>query len=347
MVTQVNPQTLLRAVLKSVSRSFYLTLAVLPADVRVQVGLAYLLARAADTIADTDLIERPRRLQYLTHFREWISAPSVNRHAVREIQAALVPRQSESGERTLLESLEDCGRILEACSPEDRERIRRVLGILTEGMLRDLAVFPGNSAADLVALKTLADLDQYTYDVAGCVGDFWTRIMCTHRRALRDWDVEAMAPVGVRFGKGLQLTNVLRDMAADLRRGRCYIPQELLREAGLTPSDLLAPSVLPKFRPVLTRLLRIAVEHLDQGWLYTMAVPRRELRLRLACIWPILFGIKTLQRVSTSPHLLDPAVTIKVTRGEVYRDMALSGGTLGCGILLTGYYGRLRKAVAC
>ena len=78
-----------------------------------------------------------------------------------------------------------------------------------------------------------------------------------------------------------------------------------------------------------------------------MAIPRRELRLRLACAWPILFALKTLQRISASARLLDPAVTLKMTRMEVYRDIALSTATLGCGWLLTGYYGRLRKTVAC
>ena len=338
--------TLLGPVLKSVSRSFYLTLAVLPANVRTQVGLAYLLARAADTIADTDLIERSRRLHYLTRFREWVLEPRVNAAAVQEIQSALLPHQ-RGAERMLLEQLEDCRRILETFTGEDQERIRRVLDILTTGMVKDLVVFAGNTAHELAALKTLADLDQYTYDVAGCVGEFWTRMMCAQRTALRNWDVEAMSQVGVRFGKGLQLTNVLRDSAKDLRRGRCYIPQDLLDQVGLAPADLLDPAVLPKFRPVLIHLLRIALEHLDQGWLYTMAIPPRELRLRLACAWPILFGVKTLQRVSTAPHLLDPRATIKMTRGEVYRDMALVGGTLGCGRLLTSYYGHLRKGVAC
>jgi len=156
-----------------------------------------------------------------------------------------------------------------------------------------------------------------------------------------------MANIGVRFGKGLQLTNVLRDLASDLRRGRCYIPTAELEPTGLKPADLLDPATLPKFRPVLTRLLRIALEHLDQGWLYTMAIPRQEVRLRLACAWPILFAVKTLQRVSVSPSLLDPEVTLKMTRGEVYRILALTTGTLGCGRLLTAYYGYLRKRVAC
>jgi farnesyl-diphosphate farnesyltransferase len=347
MRRQANAHSLLHTVLKSVSRSFFLTLKVVPADVRDQVGVAYLLARAADTIADTDLIERDRRLHYLARFRAWVLEPTREREIVQEIQTALPATQSHSGERLLLERLEDCRGILEAFSPEDQGLVRGVLATLTQGMVNDLTVFRGSTAQTLTALKTLEELDRYTYFAAGCVGGFWTRMMCAHRKALRGWDVEAMATVGIRFGKGLQLTNVLRDTATDLRRGRCYIPEELLAEAGLTPRDLLDPGALPKFRPVLTQLLRIAVDHLDQGWLYTMAIPCREVRLRLACAWPILFALKTLQRVSVSPDLLNPDVTLKVTRGEIYRIMALTGGTLGCGSTLTAYYGHLRKSVAC
>ncbi len=351
MVTRATAQTLLRPLLKSVSRSFYLTLAVVPSDVRAQVGAAYLLARAADTVADTEMVERPRRLHHLTGLREWILDPAKHRDAVRAIQAELLaarpPAQSDQSERVLLSRLEECGALLESLAPADQALIRRVLGILTQGMQKDLADFPGGSAETLAALKTMADLDRYTYNAAGCVGEFWTRLMCAHRAALRGWDVEQMAQVGVRFGKGLQYTNVLRDIPADLRRGRCYIPIELLELEGLKPADLLDPAALPTFKPVRDQLLRIALDHLDQGWLYTMAIPCGEVCLRLACAWPILFALKTLQRVSVSEGLLDPAATIKMTRAEVYRIVALTAGTLGCARTLTAYYGRLRKRVAC
>ncbi len=351
MVTRTTVQTLLRPLLKSVSRSFYLTLAVVPNDVRAQVGTAYLLARAADTVADTELIERPRQLHYLTRLRGWILDPAKHREAVREVQTELLAArpaaQSDQSERVLLSQLDECGALLESFAPEDQALIRRVLGILTQGMQKDLTDFPGASAQSLTALKTMADLDLYTYNAAGCVGEFWTRLMCAHRAALRDWDVERMSQMGIRFGKGLQYTNVLRDLAVDLRRGRCYIPIELLEAAGVKPVDLLDPAAFQQFKPALNQLLRIALEHLDQGWLYTMAVPCREVRLRLACAWPILFALKTLQRVSVSESLLDSAVTIKMTRAEIYRIMLLTGGTLGCGHALTAYYGHIRKRVAC
>ncbi len=347
MVTRATAQTLLRTLLKSVSRSFYLTLAVVPNDVRAQVGTAYLLARAADTIADTGLIERPLRLQYLTRLREWIMDPAKHRGAGQEVRSVLLGSETGSAERALLSHLEECGALLESFAEADQALIRWVLGVLIQGMQKDLADFPGESAGTFTALKTPADLDLYTYHAAGCVGEFWTRLMCAHRAALRGWDVERMAQTGVRFGKGLQYTNVLRDIPADLRRGRCYIPVELLEPVGLKPADLLDPASLQKFKPVRNQLLRIALEHLDQGWLYTMAIPRSELRLRLACAWPILFALKTLQRVSVSESLLDPETTLKMSRGEVYRIMALTTGTLGCARTLTAYYGHLRKRVAC
>src|SRR5438094_5832765 len=355
MTSKSTPDTLLLTFLRTVALSFYLTLAFVPSDVREQVGVAYLLARAADTIADTDLIERSQRLQYLNRFGEWVMDPIRREDLLRDLQAALLvhlddPRrglQTRPGERTLLTYLVECGHLLHSFAPADQTLISQVVGTLSYGMQKDLTRFPGHTAQTLAAMRTLDDLDEYTYDAAGCVGDFWTRLMCAHRAALRAWDVEAMATIGIRFGKGLQLTNVLRDLASDLRRGRCYVPKAVLQPAGLKPADLLDPATLPKFRPVLMRLLRIALEHLDQGWLYTMAIPLREVRLLLACALPILFAVKTHQLESISPSLLDPGVALKMTRGEVYWILALTTGTLGCGRHLTGYYGHLRKRVAC
>ncbi len=219
------------------------------------------------------------------------------------------------------------------------------MATLTQGMEMDLSTFPGASVADLTALKTLDDLDRYTYHVAGCVGEFWTSLMCAHRKALEGWDVQRMSEVGVRFGKGLQLTNIVKDIAHDLQKGRCYIPEMMLNEAGLRPSDLLDQNNLLRFRPVLSKLIRLAVEHLDQGWLYTMSIPRREARLRLACMWPILSAGESLKLVMNSTDLLNPAVKVKIPRSKVYQIMAMTTGTVGCGYAGTAYWGHLRKQI--
>ena len=325
------------------SRLFYTTLVVVPADVRDQIGLGYLFARAADTIADTDLIDRSRRLDFLSQLKAQFVSDQISWSQIRDIQQAMGPLQQDSSERVLLERLEDCFRLFQDCSPEDRRRVQRLMTTLTQGMEMDLSRFPGQSVDELTALKTIDDLDRYTYYVAGCVGEFWTDLMCAHRAALASWNVRQMSDVGVRFGKGLQLTNIVKDIAHDLQKGRCYIPETMLAEAGLTPRDLLDQSNLSRFRPVLSKLVRMATEHLDQGWMYTMAIPRHEMRLRLSCMWPILSAGESLKLVLHSPDLLNPAVKVKIPRSKVYQILTLTTGTFACGYVGTAYWGRLRK----
>jgi farnesyl-diphosphate farnesyltransferase len=344
--TDLSKQELLRDLLKQVSRLFYTTLAVVPADVRDQVSLAYLFARAADTIADTDLIDRHRRLDFLSQLKGQFVGDQIVWGQVQDIQRAIGPLQQQSAERVLLERLDQCFRLFLDFSPEDRRRVQRLMTTLTQGMEMDLSTFPGQTAEDLTALKTVDDLDRYTYYVAGCVGEFWTDLMCAHRKALASWNVREMSAVGVRFGKGLQLTNIVKDVAHDLQKGRCYVPEPMLAEAGLKPRDLLDQQNLAKFRPVLSKLVRMATEHLDQGWLYTMAIPRYETRLRLSCMWPILSGGESLKLVMNSPDLLNPAVKVKIPRSKVYRIMAMTTGTAACGYSGTAYWGHLRKQIA-
>jgi farnesyl-diphosphate farnesyltransferase len=329
-----------------VSRLFYTTLVVVPPDVRDQVSLAYLFARAADTIADTDLIDRPRRLDFLSQLKGQFTSDRIVWTQVQNIQRAVGPLQRESAERVLLERLDECFKLFLDFSLDDRRRVQRLMTTLTQGMEMDLSAFPGKAVEDLVALKTLDDLDRYIYYVAGCVGEFWTDLMCAHRQALASWNVREMSQIGVRFGKGLQLTNVVKDLAHDLRKGRCYVPQTMLADAGLTPQDLLDQQNLPRFKPVLGKLVRLAVEHLDQGWLYTMAIPRSETRLRLSCMWPILSAGESLKLVMRSPDLLNPSVKVKIPRSRVYQIMAITTGTAACGYSGTAYWGHLRKQIA-
>ena len=342
---ETSKQELLRDLLKQVSRLFYTTLVVVPSDVRDQVSLAYLFARAADTIADTELIDRPRRLDFLGQFKGQFVSDQIAWGQIREIQRAMGPLQQDSSERVLLERLEDCFRLFQEFSPNDRRCVQRLMTTLTQGMEMDLSVFPGTSVKDLVALKTLDDLDRYTYYVAGCVGEFWTDLTCAHRKALASWNVREMSEVGVRFGKGLQLTNIVKDIAHDLQKGRCYIPETMLAEAGLKPRDLLNQENLSRFRPVLNKLVHMATEHLDQGWMYAMSIPRYETRLRLSCMWPILSAGESLKLVMNSPDLLNPAVKVKIPRSKVYQIIALTTGTGACAYVGTAYWGRLRKQI--
>jgi len=333
----------LRGVLKQVSRSFYLTLAVVPSPLRNPMGLAYLLARAADTIADARVIPRTDRLRYLDLFREELDLPPVSRLA--EIAQALTGLQRIPAERDLLLRLPECFAAFRAQAQEDRLRIRGLLLPLTHGMQEELRTFPGESQEHLVALDSRADLDRFTYYAAGCVGEFWTDMVMAHRPAMRGWDAPAMRARGKRFGQGLQMTNVLRDLAQDLRIGRCYLPRQDLVALGLAPSDLLDPAAIGRLRPLLRELLHLALSHYAEGWAYLLAVPPREIRMRLACAWPLLIGLRTLDLVQQARDLLNPRVTVKISRSAVYGIMAGSAALAWSDGGLDRYYHMLRGRI--
>ena len=314
------------ALLRRVSRSFYLSLAVLPRAVRPTIGLAYLFARASDTIADTRLIDRASRVAHLETLRAALAEADASH--VRAVASVTAASQSLPSERALLGRLPECLAAYRALPAADRARVRAVLTTIIEGQIQDLRVFPGEDEGKLAALETREDLDRYTYLVAGCVGEFWTEVHVAHRPRLRHWDLPRMRALGVRLGKGLQLTNVLRDLPRDLRQGRCYLPRQDLARLGLEPRDLLDPERAAAVRPLLVEWLDTALDHYEAGWQYTFAIPRREARMRLACAWPLLIGLRTLDLLAASPNWLDPAVTLKVPRVRVYGLMAHSLGTV-------------------
>jgi farnesyl-diphosphate farnesyltransferase len=171
-------------------------------------------------------------------------------------------------------------------------------------------------SGEVRALTSRAELEDYTYRVAGCVGDFWTRLCVAHLQPKPAVAEDELAAMGVAFGQGLQLVNILRDLPRDLRQGRCYLPADELRAAGLLPRDLLDPRCEARLRPVYERWREQAQRWLEEGWRYTLALPRSWHRLRLACALPILLGIKTLAKLRGNA-ILAPDLRLKVTRAEL------------------------------
>ena len=302
----------LNVLLKATSRSFYLTLRVLPAGVRPQISLAYLLARTTDTIADTELVPQAQRLHALQILCERILG-------VRDIPVnfgELARHQESSPERMLLEEVEKTIALLQLLSAGDLDLVRTVLRTITGGQELDLHRFSGASAERIVALPDNAALDDYVFRVAGCVGEFWTRLCRAHLFPAAKLDDALLIADGIRFGKGLQLVNILRDLPVDLRKGRCYLPVDRLAEIGLAPADLLLPSTESKVRPLYEQYLDLAAANLTSAWDYTNALPWRCARVRLACAWPILIGIETIGRLRTG-RILDPGRRIKIDRRQI------------------------------
>jgi len=229
--------------LKRVSRSFYLTLRLLPGPVREPIALGYLLARLSDTQAD-----------------------GASSAAERELLA----RETE-----LMSWLAEA---------PDRGEIEDVWTTIRAGQSFDMERFAGPDPAPL----TEEELDRYVYLVAGCVGEFWTKLCAKHLPGFSRRPVSELLDLGIRFGKGLQLVNILRDRQADAVLNRVYVPEN-------------------RFAAVLD----LARMHLRSAEQYTRSLTSR--RLRAACALPFLMGRETLDLVAADP--LRPRV--KVSRHRV------------------------------
>jgi farnesyl-diphosphate farnesyltransferase len=316
----MDPQAadLLTQLLREVSRSFYLTVRALPSRARSQIGLAYLLARASDTLADTEILPPESRLRALSDFSDRVAG----RRAAKLEFPEFVANQANPSEAALLRRAEEAIALLGSFDTEDQGLIREVIAVIIGGQELDLRRFSGIKDG-IAALETDAELDDYTYRVAGVVGEFWTKICRRHLFPRAPLDVSGLVEKGIRFGKGLQLVNILRDAPKDLRLGRCYFPLDLLRLAGLAPRDLLEPNSYPRFKPVYEPLLDRADGYLRDAWAYTNALPRGQIRVRLACAWPVLIGRDTV-RALRAGNVLDPSRRIKVPRRRIYAIMARS-----------------------
>src|SRR6266581_7774186 len=302
-------------ILRSVSRSFYLSIRFLPAQLRQPIALAYLLARATDTIADTTGISRLVRIETLKMLSNGIQGKA-SRDVVVDLIASFIPLQVNKNEQRLLESLPDCLDWLDQIEHADRNDIRIVLGKITRGQMLDLQRF--DDPQEIRALATAADLDEYTYLVAGCVGEFWTRLCFRHVRNFASLSEDEMLALGKLYGTALQLINVLRDAGADLRAGRCYFPEYELTAAHLTASRVLSEPEL--FYSIYRTWLDKASAGLECGMQYSRAI--ENCRVRSATVLPALIGARTLAVLDEAgPMVLQR--TAKIPRGEV-RKMILS-----------------------
>ncbi len=304
------------ALLKDTSRSFFVTLEMLPKNIRRQVGLLYLLARVADTIADTKTGSARELIDALTQY------DSVAQGVTSELPdfTEIATLQEHDGEARLMQNVGKAISALDLFGDEDKKYMRECLGIIISGQTLDLQRFgPANESGSVSPLQSDQELDDYAYRVAGSVGDFWTHMTCNHilnQSFSSGTKREELFSYGLRFGKALQMINILRDIPEDLRFGRCYIPADSLEEIGLSPNDLLESKNMEKFRPLYDQYLDLTDAHLDAAIEYISMLPYIQFRLRAACMLPVLIGQKTVAMLRTQ-NVLESENRVKVSRKEI------------------------------
>ncbi len=309
--------------LPRVSRTFAACIGLLPSGLRHPVLLAYLLCRLADTIEDAvDLpVEEKERL--LAIFRSSLDDDEPARaRAARELATTFAGRTGDDAH--LARGTDLVLREFARLDAAQRRAIRPWVQEMCDGMA-DFARRYARAAPDrLEALDGVDDLERYCYYVAGTVGHLLTELFRLHHHRVTSRHYQRMKSLCTSFGLGLQLTNIIKDVADDRQRGWSFVPRQLCTLVGITPEELLEPHRADEARAVMERLIGKARRHLCDALDYCLSVPRSQYRIRLFCLTPLFFAVRTLRLASTDPRLLDPTHKVKITRGEVRRTIRMA-----------------------
>jgi farnesyl-diphosphate farnesyltransferase len=303
----------IRRLLKSVSRTLYLSINIMPEPVRSYQGLGYLVCRALDSVVDAPQLPRAEKLEMLKLVRG-IDNPE-NCRMIAEAGKRLAPEAANASETELLSKF---GRILDLyrkVPEEGKTCLRKLFKGIAEGMETDVRNFDGIS---LASFSQPEELDRYCHLIGGVPGIFWAEVY-------RDYFLgrnpeETNLPTdedGDNIGKALQITNILKDIAADIKNGRCYIPSAELAAVGLCPEDLRNPDNYVKLRPIIKKWLIWGIEHLDSAEHFMRTIPKKDLALRAAVIWPVYWSEDTFDAVAKS-NVLDAARRPKISRRRIY-----------------------------
>jgi len=272
----------------------------LPKAMREPVSLAYLLARASDTLADTEGLGADLRHEMLLGFGEILHGADRAAWLVK-LSDEVIPCQHHQGEKSLLKMMDEVfAWFHDFKDDQGYASILKVMDHILHGQRLDIERF---ELGQSTRLTQDAELEEYCFLVAGCVGEFWTELGYISLPRFSSIEDERLKSMGINYGKGLQLINILRDLPSDLKQGRCYLP-------GVDPSDrdaMMAEAARWRAR---------ARAYLGDGHAYAKSLKSK--RTRAATALPGLIGESTLD-------LLDHASWaeleggVKVSRRDVYR----------------------------
>jgi farnesyl-diphosphate farnesyltransferase len=300
---------------RSVSRSFYLTLRFLPTVIRETACIAYLLARISDTLADTATIPAALRLHLLRQFQQALYHPHDSLAIIATIQTHCLPYQTHAAERHLIRQLPFCLTCFTRLPPTEQQRIHQLLTHILAGQQFDLKTF---HLAPRPTALTKQELDRYTYQVAGCVGEYLSTLFAAHIPHWTSAPAYQMLAWASHYGRGLQLINILRDLPVDQPHHRQYIT------ASTT---------------VVQQTLRQAQRDLSDGWHYVSHLDHS--RLRFVCVLPLFIGLRTLIQLANTDHFwsLPP---VKIQRRQVYAIIGSSALGACVPARLSAYYEALQ-----
>ncbi len=295
-------------ILQGVSRTFALTIPQLPIALRQVIGNAYLLCRITDTIEDDNALN----LEQTREFSEMFSDVVSGNIPAEKFSSELFPLLSDHtipAEHNLIKNTPSVIRLTHSFNSSQRKALERCVRIMGRGMT------DYQESETLEGLKDLAAMNQYCYYVAGVVGEMLTELFCDYSSEINRNKPELMA-LSVSFGQGLQMTNILKDIWDDRKRGACWLPQDIFENKGFILSELQPGHVDVRFQNGLGELLGIAKGHLQNALTYTCMLPPEEKGIRKFCLWALGMAVLTLSNINQHRDFND-GIQVKITRRSV------------------------------
>ncbi len=288
--TTENPKTDLayqKAILGSVSRTFALTIPLLPPAIEIVVGNTYLLCRIVDTIEDAAELT-PKEKQGLSELflDAVLGGISVNSFVTPCLDA--LRGYANVDELDLIAHTPTVLRILHTLPNSDRAAICRCVSIMSEGMSHF------HHRQNQNGLRDLAEFEEYCYVVAGVVGELLTTIFGHYSPEFAK-HISGHEQLAIDFGQALQMTNILKDSPEDRARGVCWKPAQMSQ----------------------AELMKIAYDKLQSSLSYILLLPKNEIGMRRFCLLAFGLAVMTLEKIATEKEFSNKT-EMKLSRNTVW-----------------------------
>ena len=306
-----------RRILPRVSRTFALSIRLLPGSLGTAVLSAYLLCRIADTIEDDHAATVARKAELLELLVAALDDPAA---AGRLAGAAPELVAGDAAHVELVAGAPHVLAVYRSLPERSRLRVRHWVTEMVHGMEKFVRLYPQG-----IRIRTLPEYKEYCYYVAGTVGHLLTDLWHEHTRSIGVAEYRALWRKCRAFGEALQTVNILKDIAWDARHENAiYVPEQSLREHGSSHGTLLSPAHAAQNHAALAELIELAWRDLDQALDYFVTLPRRAVSVRAFCLLPLLFAFATLRDLTRSRAMLREGGTVKISRAEV-RSLMVAG----------------------
>ncbi len=303
--------------LKNTARTLYLSAKFMPKDMGKLFSCAYLICRAADSIADTELVELNKRITLIHNYPKMVE--SGDKELIEDFKQAIPQKKGlHEDERLLLENIDLCLDAFNKLNTAEKEMVMRSVNAVCKAMEWDLSYFPAAESGLIKATPNTTDTELYCEHMGGEPGIFWAKLL------LKGKDNPRFIELGKRIGMALQITNILRDMPNDIKIGRIYLPITDLIAKEIMPQDLLQKKTYKKLKPIVFKWIKWGAENINCAAEFMQMIPRWRFFDRATVAWPVIWSLDTFILLASSKNLLDKNKLQKIPKKKIYLTMLAS-----------------------